>query len=115
MASSQPKKDDKPAASNEAKPEEAQQKSAAALEEDDEFEDFPVEGTRQPPPSRPSFCSLRERTWLTTQADWSVEETEAANSGETKHLWEESWDDDDTSDDFSQQLKYVTPPQPTGT
>lgn len=46
MASSQPKKDDKPA-SNEAKPEETQQKSAAALEEDDEFEDFPVEGMRQ--------------------------------------------------------------------
>ncbi|KAI7775662.1 26S proteasome complex subunit [Diaporthe eres] len=80
MASSQPKKDDKPTPSNEAKPEETQQKSAAALEEDDEFEDFPVE-------------------------DWSVEETEAANSSETKHLWEESWDDDDTSDDFSQQLK----------
>lgn len=49
MASSQPKKDDKPTASNEAKPEEAQQKSAAALEEDDEFEDFPVEGMRQTP------------------------------------------------------------------
>lgn len=48
MASSQPKKDDKPTPSNEAKPEETQQKSAAALEEDDEFEDFPVEGTRQP-------------------------------------------------------------------
>lgn len=41
--------------------------------------------------------------------DWPVEETEAANSGETKHLWEESWDDDDTSDDFSQQLKYAAP------
>lgn len=41
-------------------------------------------------------------------ADWPAEETEAANSGETtKHLWEESWDDDDTSDDFSKQLKYV--------
>lgn len=48
MASSQPKKDDKPTPSNEAKPEETQQKSAAALEEDDEFEDFPVEGTHQP-------------------------------------------------------------------
>jgi hypothetical protein len=45
MASPQPKKDEKPT-SNEAKPEEAQQKSATALEEDDEFEDFPVEGTR---------------------------------------------------------------------
>jgi 26 proteasome complex subunit DSS1 len=40
--------------------------------------------------------------------DWGVEETEAANGGETTtHLWEESWDDDDTSDDFSTQLKYV--------
>jgi 26 proteasome complex subunit DSS1 len=38
--------------------------------------------------------------------DWTVEETEAAKDGEaTKHLWEESWDDDDTSDDFSAQLK----------
>jgi len=53
----------------------------ALLEEDDEFEDFPVE-------------------------DWGAEETEAANGGETtSHLWEESWDDDDTSDDFSTQLK----------
>lgn len=43
--------------------------------------------------------------------DWADNETEAAaqaNEGESsKHLWEESWDDDDTSDDFSQQLKYV--------
>lgn len=51
----------------------------------------------------------------TPKTDWSVEETEAANSGETKHLWEESWDDDDTSDDFSHQLKYVTPLLSTGT
>lgn len=40
--------------------------------------------------------------------DWEQEETEAAGgSGTTKHLWEESWDDDDTSDDFSAQLKCV--------
>ncbi|KAK3389239.1 DSS1/SEM1 family-domain-containing protein [Podospora didyma] len=75
---------------NEAKPAEAkqpeqapvtEQKTAAALEEDDEFEDFPVD-------------------------DWPAEETEAANGSEgTQHLWEESWDDDDTSDDFSAQLK----------
>ena len=38
-------------------------------------------------------------------ADWAPEETEAAGDGATKHLWEESWDDDDTSDDFSAQLK----------
>jgi hypothetical protein len=43
--------------------------------------------------------------------DWPAEETEAANGGEeTKNLWEESWDDDDTSDDFSTQLKYVILP-----
>lgn len=27
--------------------------------------------------------------------------------GDNTHLWEESWDDDDTSEDFSAQLKYV--------
>ncbi len=27
--------------------------------------------------------------------------------GNNTHLWEESWDDDDTSEDFSAQLKYV--------
>lgn len=38
--------------------------------------------------------------------DWPDEQTEAAQrSGDTKHLWEESWDDDDTTDDFSAQLK----------
>ncbi|KAI9761406.1 MAG: phosphoglycerate kinase [Chaenotheca gracillima] len=55
-------------------------------EEDDEFEDFPVE-------------------------DWSQEDTEAA--GGNAHLWEESWDDDDTTEDFSAQLKYVFPVAPT--
>ncbi|PQE06317.1 putative SEM1 Regulator of exocytosis and pseudohyphal differentiation protein [Rutstroemia sp. NJR-2017a WRK4] len=54
------------------------QKPATTLEEDDEFEDFPVE-------------------------NWSKEDTEVA--GDSTHLWEESWDDDDTSEDFSAQLK----------
>jgi len=54
-------------------------KPAAALEEDDEFEDFPVE-------------------------NWTQEETEVPGDNNT-HLWEESWDDDDTSEDFSAQLK----------
>ena len=42
------------------------------------------------------------------QTDWPENETEDANQTEatTKHLWEESWDDDDTNDDFSAQLKY---------
>jgi len=55
------------------------QKPAAQLEEDDEFEDFPVE-------------------------DWPAEEEVGAQAAGT-HLWEESWDDDDTSDEFSVQLK----------
>lgn len=40
-------------------------------------------------------------TWL----DWPQEETEVPGEGGNKHLWEESWDDDDTSEDFSKQLK----------
>ncbi|CRK40157.1 hypothetical protein BN1708_020692, partial [Verticillium longisporum] len=59
--------------------------TAAALGEDDEFEDFPVD-------------------------DWNEEDTEAAGGNNTtQHLWEESWDDDDTNDDFSAQLKWVSP------
>ncbi|KNG51370.1 dss1 sem1 domain-containing protein [Stemphylium lycopersici] len=55
-----------------------EKKAATQLEEDDEFEDFPVE-------------------------DWTEEETQIPN-GNT-HLWEESWDDDDTNDDFAVQLR----------
>ena len=44
-----------------------------------------------------------------SKTDWNAEENEAAGGGAeaTKHLWEESWDDDDTTDDFSIQLKYA--------
>jgi len=35
--------------------------------------------------------------------DWPQEEAEVP--GDNAHLWEESWDDDDTSEDFSAQLK----------
>lgn len=82
-----------------------------ALGEDDEFEDFPVDGA-----STNSCRSLLSRTSeqrgpkkLTKRlADWPEDQTEAAQgSGQTKHLWEESWDDDDTTDDFSTQLKCV--------
>ncbi|KAF2171287.1 hypothetical protein M409DRAFT_18401 [Zasmidium cellare ATCC 36951] len=55
-------------------------KPAAQLEEDDEFEDFPVE-------------------------DWAKEEEVGAQTNGSSHLWEESWDDDDTTDEFSVQLK----------
>ncbi|RMX94863.1 hypothetical protein D0868_12060 [Hortaea werneckii] len=58
------------------------QKPAAQLEEDDEFEDFPVE-------------------------DWAKEDEVGQQAGNT-HLWEESWDDDDTSDDFAVQLNQLT-------
>ncbi|CAK4033990.1 related to SEM1 Regulator of exocytosis and pseudohyphal differentiation [Lecanosticta acicola] len=56
-----------------------QPQKTTQLEEDDEFEDFPVE-------------------------DWAKEEEVGSQTANT-HLWEESWDDDDTSDDFSVQLK----------
>ena len=41
--------------------------------------------------------------------DWAPEESEVppGSEGGTTHLWEESWDDDDTSEDFSKQLKCV--------
>lgn len=42
---------------------------------------------------------------LRREKDWSQEDTEAADGANTKHLWEESWDDDDTTDDFSTQLR----------
>lgn len=55
-----------------------EKKPPAQLEEDDEFEDFPVE-------------------------DWTEEETQIP--GGNAHLWEESWDDDDTNEDFAVQLR----------
>ena len=78
-----------------------QQKPAAALEEDDEFEDFPVDGMIT------SISILRDLVLMNVLADWAPEESEVppGSEGHTTHLWEESWDDDDTSDDFSKQLK----------
>jgi hypothetical protein len=35
--------------------------------------------------------------------DWPQEDAEVP--GGNNHLWEESWDDDDTSEDFSKVLK----------
>lgn len=35
--------------------------------------------------------------------DWTEEETQIP--GGNAHLWEESWDDDDTNEDFSVQLR----------
>jgi 26 proteasome complex subunit DSS1 len=36
-------------------------------------------------------------------ADWGEEETQIP--GGNAHLWEESWDDDDTNEEFAKQLK----------
>lgn len=38
------------------------------------------------------------------RVDWAKEDEVGQQAGNT-HLWEESWDDDDTSDDFAVQLK----------
>lgn len=82
MSSTAPNKqpastDDKSKKSDDAAQKETQ-KPAAPLEEDDEFEDFPIE-------------------------DWQEEDTQLP--GGNTHLWEESWDDDDTNEDFAVQLK----------
>jgi len=46
---------------------------------------------------------------LIRTTDWGDEETDMPNGSsgaEAKaHLWEESWDDDDTSEDFATMLK----------
>ena len=80
-----------------------QQKPAAALEEDDEFEDFPVDGSS-------AFYIRNVYTQLTfffARSDWPQEDAEVPGEGDNTHLWEESWDDDDTSEDFSKQLKLA--------
>ena len=46
---------------------------------------------------------LRKICKLIQSLDWPQEDAEVP--GGNSHLWEESWDDDDTSEDFSKQLK----------
>jgi len=78
MASSSTEKT-KPSEDAPAPTQDAEKKALAAkLEEDDEFEDFPAE-------------------------DWEVDNTDLTSGN--AHLWEESWDDDNTNDEFSAQLK----------
>lgn len=51
----------------------------------------------------------RSDTFLIVGIDWEDAEADApSNKG---NLWEESWDDDDTSEDFSAQLR-LPPPRP---
>lgn len=49
---------------------------------------------------------MRNGELIPVKTDWSDTETDGTN-GKIKHLWEESWDDDDTSDDFAAQLRYA--------
>ena len=85
------------------------QKPAAALEEDDEFEDFPVEGEISLKLKALFGCSLGFARKLTLfirfGSDWPPEDAEGPGERDNTRLWEESWDDDDTSEDFSKQLK----------
>jgi 26 proteasome complex subunit DSS1 len=67
-------------------------KQTSKLEEDDEFEDFPVEGKALLSP-----CS---------SPDWADADTDLGlGPGGKEHLWQESWDDEDLTDTFSNQLK----------
>lgn len=64
-----------------------------------------------PKPSSPlantTYRHTASRIWANLEtADWTQDEAEVP--GNTTHLWEESWDDDDTSEDFSAQLKYAS-------
>ncbi|KAJ6259137.1 putative 26S proteasome complex subunit sem-1 [Drechslerella dactyloides] len=75
-------KDAAAAAKSSGKPEDTKDPKTVKkmLEEDDEFEDFPAE-------------------------EWEEDETEVPPGSGKANLWEESWDDDDLSEDFSKQLK----------
>lgn len=54
-----------------------------------------------------------DRRFILIHTDWPQEDAEALGPAGTNndHLWEESWDDDDSSEEFSKQLKYVWPPK----
>jgi len=77
-----------PASASEAK------QANPTLEEDDEFEDFPVEDWS------PADTELPGATSSNAQPTGS-----AARGEVSEHLWEESWDDDDTNEEFSTQLR----------
>ena len=78
-------------------------KLTAALEEDDEFEDFPVEGELYSDAAFKLGAGKTHADQALGNLDWPQEDAEIP--GGNTHLWEESWDDDDTSEDFSKQLK----------
>lgn len=50
-----------------------------------------------------TFTTIGKWAKADSWVDWPQEDAEVP--GGNTHLWEESWDDDDTSEDFSKQLK----------
>ncbi|GAA5878784.1 hypothetical protein JCM5296_003415 [Sporobolomyces johnsonii] len=64
------------------------------LHEDDEFEEFPVEDWD----TKDTYAASLSKTSVTVAA--GGEPTKALDM-----LWEDNWDDDDVSDDFSVQLR----------
>lgn len=86
-----------------------QQRKPVALEEDDEFEDFPVEGMDMEPCAAVSVTDEIKANPDLLSVDWPQEEAEVPGATNSDHLWEESWDDDDTNEDFSKQLQCVAP------
>lgn len=55
--------------------------------------------------SRPLIRALECYKANSHITDWQEEDTQLP--GGNSHLWEESWDDDDTNEEFAVQLKYV--------
>lgn len=53
----------------------------------------------------PSPVAFADALLTSLDLDWPPEDTEGPGERGNTHLWEESWDDDDTSEDFSKQLK----------
>ena len=109
--------------------EEPKKNVAVDLECDDEFEEFGNEGARRrvptpfPPPPAPARSrperpprpeisrrgpdraatgpDTRPHPLITARAEWGAEEEDA----EDVNQWEEDWDDNDTNDDFTRQLR----------
>ena len=67
------------------------------LEEDDEFEEFPVEGSR----AALAFDGFSRTNWVWFSPDWGAADEEASD----KHVWEDDWDDSNVEDSFSKQLR----------
>jgi 26 proteasome complex subunit DSS1 len=88
------------------------------LIEDDEFEDFPVEDWSAADTALPSEKTTAGAASSAAGAGAGSGANAAAAAGaagqaagnaggDPEHLWEESWDDDDTNEEFTNVLRYV--------